>query len=101
MSLCGSTRRRGTRREPSIQLGLVAERLHLFDKATAMTLLEERPMKPGRFSYEAPATLEAVLKSLATWHDDAKLIAGGQSLAPMLNMRLGAARTADRHQPRQ
>ena len=45
-------------------------------------------MKPGAFSYEAPATLQEVLQSLATWNDDAKLIAGGQSLAPMLNMRL-------------
>jgi len=45
-------------------------------------------MKPGRFSYEAPASLDAALKSLATWRDDAKIIAGGQSLAPMLNMRL-------------
>jgi carbon-monoxide dehydrogenase medium subunit len=45
-------------------------------------------MKPGRFSYEAPASLDAALKSLAAWRDDAKIIAGGQSLAPMLNMRL-------------
>ncbi len=45
-------------------------------------------MKPGRFSYEAPTSLDAALKSLATWRDDAKIIAGGQSLAPMLNMRL-------------
>jgi carbon-monoxide dehydrogenase medium subunit len=45
-------------------------------------------MKPGVFSYEAPATLQEVLQSLATWNDSAKLIAGGQSLAPMLNMRL-------------
>ena len=45
-------------------------------------------MKPARFSYEAPPTLDAALTSLATWRDDAKIIAGGQSLAPMLNMRL-------------
>jgi carbon-monoxide dehydrogenase medium subunit len=45
-------------------------------------------MKPGRFTYEAPATIEGVLLSLAARGDDAKLIAGGQSLAPMLNMRL-------------
>jgi carbon-monoxide dehydrogenase medium subunit len=45
-------------------------------------------MKPGRFSYEAPETVEAALASLAARGDDAKLIAGGQSLAPMLNMRL-------------
>ncbi|SRR5579871_351766 len=45
-------------------------------------------MKPARFAYEAPATLEGVLKSLAVAGDGAKVIAGGQSLAPMLNMRL-------------
>jgi carbon-monoxide dehydrogenase medium subunit len=45
-------------------------------------------MKPGRFTYEAPATVEGALLSLAARGDDAKLIAGGQSLAPMLNMRL-------------
>jgi len=45
-------------------------------------------MKPGVFSYEAPATVQEVLQSLAARTDSAKLIAGGQSLAPMLNMRL-------------
>jgi carbon-monoxide dehydrogenase medium subunit len=45
-------------------------------------------MKPGRFTYEAAQTIEGVLSSLAARGDDAKLIAGGQSLAPMLNMRL-------------
>jgi carbon-monoxide dehydrogenase medium subunit len=45
-------------------------------------------MKPAKFSYEAAATLEAALASLAARRDDAKVIAGGQSLAPMLNMRL-------------
>jgi carbon-monoxide dehydrogenase medium subunit len=45
-------------------------------------------MKPGRFTYEAAQTIEGVLASLAARGDDAKLIAGGQSLAPMLNMRL-------------
>ena len=45
-------------------------------------------MKPGRFSYEAPGTIEAALSSLAARGDDAKVIAGGQSLAPILNMRL-------------
>jgi aerobic carbon-monoxide dehydrogenase medium subunit len=45
-------------------------------------------MKPARFSYEAPPTLEAALASLAVRGDHAKVIAGGQSLAPMMNMRL-------------
>jgi carbon-monoxide dehydrogenase medium subunit len=45
-------------------------------------------VKPARFAYDAPATLEGVLRSLAAAGDGAKVIAGGQSLAPMLNMRL-------------
>jgi aerobic carbon-monoxide dehydrogenase medium subunit len=45
-------------------------------------------VKPARFAYEAPTTLEGVLKCLAAAGDGAKVIAGGQSLAPMLNMRL-------------
>jgi carbon-monoxide dehydrogenase medium subunit len=45
-------------------------------------------VKPARFAYEAPTTLDGLLKCLAAAGDGAKVIAGGQSLAPMLNMRL-------------
>ena len=45
-------------------------------------------MKPASFSYEAPSTLAATLGSLAKWRGEGKIIAGGQSLAPMMNMRL-------------
>lgn len=45
-------------------------------------------MKPARFSYEAPTTVASVLASLAARGDAAKIIAGGQSLAPMMNMRI-------------
>jgi aerobic carbon-monoxide dehydrogenase medium subunit len=45
-------------------------------------------MKPARFSYEAPATLAGALATLAVRREAAKVIAGGQSLAPMMNMRL-------------
>lgn len=45
-------------------------------------------MKPARFAYDAPPTLAAALALLAEHRDDAKVVAGGQSLAPMLNMRL-------------
>jgi carbon-monoxide dehydrogenase medium subunit len=45
-------------------------------------------MKPAKFSYEAPTTLAGALAALAARGDEAKVIAGGQSLAPMLNMRL-------------
>lgn len=45
-------------------------------------------MKPAKFSYERPQQLEDVFKLLETYADDAKIIAGGQSLVPMMNMRL-------------
>lgn len=45
-------------------------------------------MKPAKFDYERPKTLADAVKLLADAGADAKLIAGGQSLGPMLNMRL-------------
>jgi len=45
-------------------------------------------MIPARFDYVAPATLEEALAALARHGDDAKVIAGGQSLLPVLRMRL-------------
>ena len=47
-------------------------------------------MIPAQFDYVAPATLEEALSALAEGGDDAKLIAGGQSLLPVLRMRLNA-----------
>ncbi|RKT13559.1 carbon-monoxide dehydrogenase medium subunit [Paraburkholderia sp. RAU2J] len=44
-------------------------------------------MKPTAFSYHRPRTLDDALSLLALHGFDAKLIAGGQSLAPMMNMR--------------
>ncbi|MGF6305143.1 MULTISPECIES: molybdopterin cofactor-binding domain-containing protein [Paraburkholderia] len=44
-------------------------------------------MKPTAFSYHRPSTLDDALSLLALHGFDAKLIAGGQSLAPMMNMR--------------
>lgn len=45
-------------------------------------------MKPAPFDYYAPATLEEVLALLGQHGDEAKLLAGGQSLMPLINMRL-------------
>lgn len=44
-------------------------------------------MKPAPFDYHAPRSLSDAVELLAEL-DDAKVIAGGQSLAPLLNMRL-------------
>jgi len=45
-------------------------------------------MKPPVFSYYRPRSLEDALGLLAEHGFDAKVIAGGQSLVPMMNMRL-------------
>jgi carbon-monoxide dehydrogenase medium subunit len=45
-------------------------------------------MKPAPFDYMAPATLDEAVGTLATAGDDAKVLAGGQSLIPMLALRL-------------
>lgn len=45
-------------------------------------------MKPSRFAYHDPTTIEEVLDLLHLHGDEAKLLAGGQSLIPVLNMRL-------------
>lgn len=45
-------------------------------------------MKPAIFTYRRPATLHEALKLLEDTGDEGKIIAGGQSLVPMMNMRL-------------
>jgi aerobic carbon-monoxide dehydrogenase medium subunit len=45
-------------------------------------------MKPPRFSYEAPTSLQDVLRILAERGDGARVLAGGQSLVPAMNLRL-------------
>jgi carbon-monoxide dehydrogenase medium subunit len=45
---------------------------------------------PAQFDYVAPTSLEDALSALAQAGDDAKIIAGGQSLLPVLRMRLNA-----------
>ncbi len=45
-------------------------------------------MKPPRFQYLAPRELSEALELLATHAEDAKVLAGGQSLIPILSMRL-------------
>ncbi len=45
-------------------------------------------MKPPPFEYFAPDSLEAALSLLGEWGDEARPLAGGQSLIPTLNFRL-------------
>jgi carbon-monoxide dehydrogenase medium subunit len=48
-------------------------------------------MKPARFDYQAPTELREALDLLAEYGDDGKVLAGGQSLVPALNLRLAEA----------
>jgi carbon-monoxide dehydrogenase medium subunit len=43
---------------------------------------------PGNFSYHAPATVEEAIGLLARLGDDARPLAGGHSLLPMMKLRL-------------
>ncbi len=53
-------------------------------------------MKPRPFDYMRPDSVEEAMALLAEYGDDARMLAGGQSLLPMLNLRLIDVR-ADRY----
>lgn len=45
-------------------------------------------MKAARFEYHAPTTIEEAVSLLSAFADDAKVLGGGQSLIPLLGLRL-------------
>lgn len=45
-------------------------------------------MYPAPFEYHVPSTVAEAVSLLGKWQDDAKLIAGSQSLIPMMKLRL-------------
>ena len=47
-------------------------------------------MIPAEFDYVAPDSLEEVLRALSEGGEDAKLLAGGHSLLPLMKLRLAA-----------
>src|SRR5262245_35873331 len=47
-------------------------------------------MKPPAFAYHRPTTRAEALRVLGEVGSDGKVLAGGQSLVPVLNMRLAA-----------
>jgi aerobic carbon-monoxide dehydrogenase medium subunit len=47
-------------------------------------------VKPSPFEYYAPTTVDECVALLAEHGEDAKLLAGGQSLVPLMNLRLAA-----------
>ncbi len=49
-------------------------------------------MIPAEFEYQAPKTLDEALRALSRHGDEAKILAGGHSLLPMMKLRLAAPR---------
>jgi carbon-monoxide dehydrogenase medium subunit len=47
-------------------------------------------MYPSRFHYEAPTSLDEAFSALQMYGDEAKILAGGQSLIPMIKLRFAA-----------
>lgn len=52
-------------------------------------------MKPAAFQYHAPTTVGAAVDLMAELGDGAKVLAGGQSLIPMLGQEAGRAALSD------
>lgn len=47
-------------------------------------------MKPSPFTYHRPSSVEEAVETLASLGEDGKVLAGGQSLVPLMSMRLAA-----------
>ena len=45
-------------------------------------------MKPAKFDYHDPTTLDEALDLMSRFGDQARPLAGGQSLVPLMNFRL-------------
>ena len=49
-------------------------------------------MYPGRFEYHAPASLDDALATLERYGDEGRVLAGGQSLIPLMKLRFASPR---------
>ncbi|NOT27923.1 MAG: xanthine dehydrogenase family protein subunit M [Acidobacteria bacterium] len=49
-------------------------------------------MYPAEFEYFSPRTIDEALALLSTWGEDAKILSGGQSLVPMMKLRIASPR---------
>jgi aerobic carbon-monoxide dehydrogenase medium subunit len=47
-------------------------------------------LKPSKFAYHAPKTVEDAIKLLVRYNGDARVLAGGQSLIPIMNFRMAS-----------
>src|SRR5262249_48311544 len=58
----------------------------------AVALVRSGAVKPTAFDYFRVDSADEAVDALAEYGDDARILAGGQSLAPMLNMRVAQPR---------
>jgi carbon-monoxide dehydrogenase medium subunit len=68
--------------------GRRGSRWRAFPRVSVVAPIEEGAMKPPRFEYAAPRSLDDALALLAEHGNRARVLAGGQSLIPLLNFRL-------------
>ena len=57
-------------------------------------------MYPSRFRYEAPRSLDEAISLLHDGGDYAKVLAGGQSLVPLMKLRFASPELRRGHQQR-
>ena len=75
--------------QPVVRIGRrpITERSSIDARARA-TGRGGRPVKPAAFTYHAPTTTAEAVALLASLDGDVKPLAGGQSLVPLLALRL-------------
>jgi aerobic carbon-monoxide dehydrogenase medium subunit len=56
----------------------------------AFRQMREGCVKPAKFEYHAPGSVDEALALLQRYDGEARLLAGGQSLVPMMNFRLAS-----------
>src|ERR1700761_4561354 len=71
------------RRHPCLRLRARSES----GRAGRLAGRRERTMIPAKFDYTRPSSLDEAVSALASGGEDAKVIAGGQSLLPLLRLR--------------
>src|SRR5262249_4861339 len=79
---------RGQYRDAPDRVSVSGMRPSAVERYRRAPLPRESPMKPAAFEYHAPESITDVAALLAEHGDDAKVLAGGQSLVPLLAMRL-------------
>jgi len=66
----------------------ISEKRWQIDAANSKVKKQEDALKPAAFQYHRPKTLDETFSLLKECGDDGKVLAGGQSLMPLMNFRL-------------